>query len=135
MEAEISPGQAWDMLGSDKSAQLVDVRTEPEWLYVGEPLLADMGKELVKISWHVFPEMNVNVEFVPELRSAMRLEHPVIFICRSGGRSLAAAKAAFNAGFDRSYSLADGFEGGVDRQGHRGTTTGWKAEGLPWKQP
>ena len=28
----------------------------------------------------------------------------------------------------------DGFEGAVDPEGHRGTTAGWKASGLPWRQ-
>ena len=134
MEMEISPRQAWDLLAAEKEARLVDVRTQPEWLYVGEPVLADMGKRIVKVSWHVFPEMNVNANFVSELLSATTPERAVIFICRSGGRSFAAAKTAAKAGFARSYSLAGGFEGGIDRQGHRGTTTGWKSEGLPWKQ-
>ncbi|MBR0751111.1 rhodanese-like domain-containing protein [Bradyrhizobium jicamae] len=135
MTTEISPRQAWDLLAAQKHARLVDVRTEPEWAYVGVPDLADLGKAVAKISWHVFPEMRVNSEFIGKLRATYDTAHPVIFMCRSGGRSLAAAKAAFEAGFARCFSLAGGFEGDVDEDGHRGTKSGWKAEGLPWRQP
>jgi rhodanese-related sulfurtransferase len=34
---EISPQDAWQMLQEDPRVQLVDVRTEPEWIYVGMP--------------------------------------------------------------------------------------------------
>lgn len=135
MTTEISPRQAWDKLAGDKTAQLVDVRTQPEWLYVGEPDIEDLGKAVAKISWHIFPEMSVNPDFLDRLRATFHPTQPVIFICRSGGRSLAAAKAAVEAGYARSFSLAGGFEGDVDEEGHRATKVGWKAEGLPWRQP
>jgi rhodanese-related sulfurtransferase len=135
MTTEISPRQAWDLLAADKHARLVDVRTEPEWAYVGVPDLADLGKAVAKISWHVFPEMRVNSEFIGKLKATYDPARPVIFMCRSGGRSLVAAKAAFEAGFAQCFSLAGGFEGDVDEQGHRGTKAGWKAEGLSWRQP
>ena len=41
------------------------------------------------------------------------------------------ALAAF--GFKRVVNVAEGFEGDLDEQKHRGST-GWKAVGLPWKQ-
>ena len=40
---DISPRQAWEMLQSDPKAVLVDVRTPPEWAYVGQP---DLRPEL-----------------------------------------------------------------------------------------
>jgi rhodanese-related sulfurtransferase len=135
MTTEISPRQARDLLAADKHARLVDVRTEPERVYVGVPDLADLGKAVAKISCHVFPEMRVNPEFLGKLRVTYDPANPVIFTCRSGGRSRAAAKAAFEAGFAGCFSLAGGFEGDVDEEGHRGTKVGWKAEGLPWRQP
>ena len=37
-EAEdVSPQQAWQMLKEMRGTKLVDVRTVPEWLYVGLP--------------------------------------------------------------------------------------------------
>ena len=32
-----------------------------------------------------------------------------------------------------TLNMLDGFEGQLDELGHRGAT-GWRAEGLPWKQ-
>ncbi len=58
----------------------------------------------------------------------------IYFICRSGVRSLAAAEAARDAGFPHVYNVADGFEGPIDANGHRGQAAGWKADGLPWIQ-
>ena len=37
-------------------------------------------------------------------------------------------------GHQMRFNLADGFEGPIDAEGHRGTVAGWKAEGLPWRQ-
>ena len=106
MKAEISPRQAWHTLATDKDAQLVDVRTQPEWLYVGKPVLADLDKQLAKISWHLSPEMNVNPGFVRELRAMPDPQHPGRIHLSQGSRSLAAAKAAFAAGFAKPLSLA-----------------------------
>ena len=61
------------------------------------------------------------------------VDAPLVFVCRSGVRSVAAAHAATAAGLGRSYNVIDGFEGGLDAEGHRGTT-GWRAAGLPWRQ-
>ena len=49
-------------------------------------------------------------------------------------RSLAAAQAARAAGFANVYNVADGFEGPINADGHRGQAAGWKADGLPWRQ-
>ena len=59
---------------------------------------------------------------------------PVLFICRSGNRSKAAAIAMTAAGFARCYNVAEGFEGAPDDKGHRGVVGGWKVAGLPWIQ-
>lgn len=132
---ELTPQQAWQALVDRPSAKLVDVRTVPEWLYVGEPDVTSAGKLLLKMSWHVFPEMTVNDRFTRELKAAVSPDDMLLFLCRSGGRSLAAARAASAAGFQDAYSVAGGFEGPVDEQGHRSTIEGWKFAGLPWKQP
>ena len=133
-DMEITPAQAWKMLAEVGSARLVDVRTEPEWSYVGVPVLDELGKTVFNNSWHVFPEMKVNDGFVDELCRFVGPDNVLIFICRSGGRSLAAATASVRAGFQICYSIAGGFEGGLDVRGHRGALGGWKFEGLPWKQ-
>ena len=57
----------------------------------------------------------------------------MVYLCRSGNRSIGSAQAATAAGIGPSYNVLDGFEGNLDENGHRGGT-GWKAVGLPWKQ-
>lgn len=135
MVENVPPRQAWEALRRNPHAQLVDVRTEPEWNFVGLPDLGGAGKQVVLIPWQVYPAMQHNARFVEHLREAgFTPEHHIYFLCRSGQRSFAAAEAARDAGFPHSYNVADGFEGGVDGEGHRGVSAGWKAEGLPWRQ-
>ena len=135
MVENVPPTRVWEALRTDPQAQLVDVRTDAEWNFVGVPDLAAAGKQAVLIPWQVYPTMQPNAAFSDQLKEAgFTPEHHIYFICRSGQRSLAAAQAAQAAGFPRSYNVADGFEGGVDAAGHRGVASGWKAEGLPWRQ-
>ena len=135
MVENVPPAQVWSALQSDPHAQLVDVRTDAEWSYVGLPDLAQAGKQPLLIPWQVFPAMQVNGAFVDQLRQAgMTPEHNIYFLCRSGVRSLAAAQAAIAAGFPQAFNIADGFEGPPDGDGHRGNVAGWKASALPWRQ-
>jgi rhodanese-related sulfurtransferase len=60
-------------------------------------------------------------------------ERPVVFLCRSGQRSISAARAATAAGFGPAFNVLEGFEGPLDAEGHRGSS-GWRALGLPWVQ-
>jgi rhodanese-related sulfurtransferase len=135
MVENVPPGQTWDALLNDEQAQLIDVRTDAEWNFVGLPDLNQAGKKPLLISWQVFPTMQANGGFVDQLREAgLTPEHRLYFLCRSGGRSMAAAKAALAAGFPQVFNVADGFEGVPDSQGHRGAVSGWKASNLPWRQ-
>ena len=132
---DMSPAEAWKLLRQDRRAVLVDVRTDPEWRYVGLPDLSEAEKEPALISWQVFPAMSVNEDFVASLAAAAPdREAPVLFLCRSGVRSRAAAIAATAAGYATAYNVAQGFEGDLDADGHRGRAGGWKAAGLPWRQ-
>lgn len=132
---DLSPRESWRLLGEDAGAVLIDVRTQPEWAFVGLPDLAPLGKNILPLSWQVFPAMTVNPEFVDALRAAgLTEEQPLLFLCRSGVRSVHAAMAATAAGFGQAFNVAEGFEGMVDAEGHRGTVDGWKVAGLPWRQ-
>ncbi|PPQ31836.1 rhodanese-like domain-containing protein [Rhodopila globiformis] len=136
MVENVVPKQTWDALAGNPEAQLVDVRTEAEWAFVGVPDLSQAGKKTVLIPWQTYPGMRRNDAFTEQLADAgLTPDHHLYFICRSGARSMAAAEAAKAAGFPNVYNVADGFEGPSDRQGHRGVTAGWKADGLPWRQP
>lgn len=133
---DLLPKQAWDILAKEPAARLVDVRTRPEWSFVGVPDLRNLGKQLILISWQVYPEMAVDPDFVGRLKPQLGDDPaaPVLFICRSGARSRAAAQALTAAGFTRCYNVAEGFEGDKDETSHRGQRGGWKAAALPWVQ-
>jgi rhodanese-related sulfurtransferase len=136
---DIGAAKAWDMLNSDPNAQLVDVRTLAEWNFVGVPDLSGLGRKVHCIEWQQFPSMAPNSDFVTETGGAlaaagMGKETPVLFLCRSGARSRAAAIAMARAGYGNAFNVAGGFEGDLDAERHRGSSNGWKAAGLPWKQ-
>lgn len=131
----VTPTTAWKILSENKDATLIDVRTRAEWNYVGLPNLEVLGKEPTLIEWQVFPSMQPNPEFVAALSGAFPDKAtPLLFLCRSGVRSAAAAKAMTAAGYSTCLNVADGFEGPLDAQAKRGASGGWKAAGLPWRQ-
>jgi rhodanese-related sulfurtransferase len=131
---DITPQQAWKLLVDDPSAVLVDCRTEAEWRFVGVPDLTELRRDVVYVEWNRTDGTH-NDAFVDDLTDAgiRPGDRPVIFLCRSGNRSIGAAIAATEAGIGPSYNVLDGFEGNLDDNGHRGAT-GWKAVGLAWKQ-
>jgi rhodanese-related sulfurtransferase len=134
---DITPQQAWQLLTDNPRAVLVDVRTDAEWRFVGVPDLSSLGRDVVYIEWVTGNGMP-NAKFADELKdhvpsAAPDEERPVIFLCRSGNRSISAAEAATEAGIAPSYNVLDGFEGHLDGEHHRGGV-GWRAIGLPWKQ-
>lgn len=132
---DLDPVRAWQMLAEQPSVALVDVRTSAEWSYVGIADLSELGKEPLLIEWQVLPELSVNPRFGEQVSEALPdQDAPVIFICRSGARSAAAAAAMTDLGYSQCYNLMGGFEGDPDFDRHRGKMNGWKAAGLPWVQ-
>jgi rhodanese-related sulfurtransferase len=126
-------------LADNPKSVLVDVRTRAEWSYVGLVDLSSLGKQPLLVEWQRFPDGQPNAGFVTELATQLEAQGAdrtteLYFICRSGVRSLAAAQAMLRAGYPRCFNVAEGFEGPLDAQRHRGSRTGWKAEGLPWVQ-
>ncbi|WP_428391888.1 rhodanese-like domain-containing protein [Lichenicoccus sp.] len=134
MVEDVAPSEVWQALAENPDAQLIDVRTNAEWTYVGLPEISALDKRVLLISWQA-PSGAVNRDFVEQLgASGLTEAHALYFICRSGARSLAAAQAAREAGYRAAYNVADGFEGPPDSKGHRGNVAGWKASGLDWRQ-
>jgi rhodanese-related sulfurtransferase len=131
---DITPEQAWKLLNEHSEAVLVDCRTDAEWRFVGVPDLSRLSRDVVFVEWNSVDGKH-NEHFVDDLNAAGVTpgERPVVFLCRSGNRSIGAAEAATEAGIAPSYNVLDGFEGHLDAHGHRGGS-GWKAVGLPWKQ-
>jgi len=132
---DITPAETWEALRADPDAVLIDVRTDAEWNFVGLPDLSEAAKQPLLIPWQVYSSMQVNGAFAEHLRRAgLTPANKLFFICRSGARSLSAGMAAQAEGFPYAFNVADGFEGPVDAEGHRGKVAGWKADGLPWRQ-
>lgn len=123
------PREAAALLAESPQAQMIDVRTNAEWDWVGHV----SGCPLIE--WQSYPDMHLNERFLHELQSAVPDRHaPLLFICRSGARSDLAARAAAAAGYTRCFNVLEGFEGNRDEHGHRSTLGGWRAAGLPWEQ-
>lgn len=131
---DITPQESWTLLVEQPNAVLVDVRTSAEWKWVGVPDLTELGRDVVFLEWN-HSDGRRNENFVADLIAAGVTpgQRPVIFLCRSGNRSIPAAEIATAAGIAPAYNMLEGFEGQLDAAGHRGVT-GWRAEGLPWKQ-
>jgi rhodanese-related sulfurtransferase len=137
--AAVAAEDAWARLKEDAGSVLIDVRTIAEWAYVGLPELSALGKRPVLIEWQGFPDERLNAAFVDRVVEALAplgADHnsELLFICRSGQRSLKAALAMAAAGYRRCRNVSDGFEGPLDADRHRGRLKGWKAKGLPWTQ-
>ena len=139
--AELLPNDAWAALKAEKDARLIDVRTAAEWTFVGCPDLSDLGHTLMKIEWAKYPDMSVNPTFANAVLEQLGTDNPgkLMFLCRSGVRSLYAAEAV-TVKFAQigqnveCYSVAEGFEGDKDEAGQRGARNGWKYRGLAWRQ-
>ena len=130
-QGDVLPAEAFKRLQNNAAAVLIDVRTQPEWVFVGVPAV----ERLIRLPWQVYPSMQVNAQFVTEIEQmGLPKDTEILCICRSGARSASAASALTQAGFTNSWNVAEGFEGNKDAQGHRGTVGGWKAAGLPWVQ-
>ena len=136
---DISADEAMAILTSDQASVLVDVRSRPEWQFVGLPDLSALNKDPVLLEWQSYPAMAVNATFVDALKAELARKNvpadtPLLFLCRSGARSRSAAMAMAAQGHTRCYNIAGGFEGPPDQAGHRGMVDGWKALKLPWMQ-
>lgn len=138
---EVDPAAAYRLLETDSSIALVDVRTRAEWAFVGVPDVSGTGRPLWLVEWARFPAMTQNPAFLEELGTQMGGAAPerLLFLCRSGARSMAAAQAVAGALAERGLeahctNVAEGFEGDLDAEGRRGRQNGWKARGLPWRQ-
>jgi rhodanese-related sulfurtransferase len=127
-EGALHPDEAHEVLQAAPGAKLVDVRTRAELDWVGRI------PDAVEIEWLTYPGMKPNPHFLAQLEQQVDKESLVLFICRSGMRSNAAAIAATQAGYSDCYNVLEGFEGEKDADEHRNTLGGWRVSGLPWEQ-
>jgi rhodanese-related sulfurtransferase len=124
----VSPEEAWELFNNG-DAYLVDVRTAEERKFVGHV------SNTLHIAWQTGPALIKNPRFLRELENKVPNKNvPILFLCRSGKRSAAAATAATAAGFTQVYNVREGFEGDLDDKQQRGRISGWRQRGLPWVQ-
>ncbi len=123
---DVTPELAHQWLQSG-DAVLVDVRSDAEREWVG------FVPGAVPLAWKQWPGMAMNAGFDTGLQAAAPAGKKVLLLCRSGVRSVAAAKRATELGIE-AYNILEGFEGDPDEQGQRGRKGGWRLRGLPWRQ-
>ena len=132
---DVTPKTAWDILKTKDDSYLVDCRTTAEWNFVGVPDLSQLNKEAALLEWTRFPDGSPNPDFVNQVEQAIPdRDATILFLCRSGQRSIGAAAAMTEAGYPNCYNVLEGFEGNANCENHRSKSDGWQFAGLPWQQ-
>ena len=143
-ELYISSSEAFDEIQAEENKILfLDVRTRSEIAIVGMPTVADANVPYMFMTepmtwndeWGSF-EMTPNKNFLYTVKQRLEekglsRDDKVFLMCRSGGRSASAADLLTKAGFTNVYSVVDGYEGDMAKNGKR-NLNGWKNSDLPW---
>ena len=117
-----------DFLNNNLNSVVLDVRTEEEWNSVGKPDAEALNSKTFFISLLLGPDRQKNENFVKEfLEKKVPKKDNILVICRSGVRSMAAAKLLQQQGYKNLINISDGFEG------NPATGEGWKKSKLPCK--
>lgn len=131
MVAEVNPKQAWNILRDKPTAILLDVRSKVEFDYVGHPV------DAVHVPLQEAPDWQTDPDFVQKVIERLgesSRDITILTICRSGKRSMLAAQLLEAQGYTHTANIAEGFEGDLDENRHRGNVNGWRFHGLPWEQ-
>ena len=131
MVTEVTPAQAWKILRENSNAILLDVRSRVEFDYVGHPVGAVNVPIQEPPLWQNDPAFTDKV--IERLGEASK-QATVLTLCRSGKRSMLAAQWLEAQGYKDTVNVAEGFEGDLDENRHRGNVNGWRFHGLPWEQ-
>jgi rhodanese-related sulfurtransferase len=123
----VTPAEAVELVAAGV-ARLIDVRTPEERKFVG------YVPGSIAVPWATGTAFTRNPRFIRELEGKARKDDILLFLCRSGSRSILAAEAAARAQFLHAYNILEGFEGALDPERRRGTNDGWRFRGLPWIQ-
>ena len=141
---ECDPSFVYKKLVQDDFCYLIDVRSKPEWNFVGIPDSQNMKNEVIFCEWAFYPLIERNPNFENEIFSKLDFKQAknLFFICRSGARSFHAANS-IQFLINKKSELRDnincinvkfGFEGDLSEKNRRGNLNGWKFSNLPWKQ-
>jgi len=117
--------EAFELLKNDQDAELIDIRTKEEWQNYGVADLSEINKQVFLINMHNFPAMEPNNDFEKIIKEKFSEKKKLLFICKSGGRSLNAVVIAQALGFENSYNVLGGMES---------ESNGWKSSGLAWRK-
>ena len=116
------------VLDDPAHTHIVDVRTRPEYEFVGHP---DLPNGVPNIPIRFYPDARLNSNFIRDVQRRFSKDEVIITMCRSGKRARLAARQLLAHGFSHVYYMSDSFEGPRDAQGHH-TLGGWKVNGLPY---
>jgi rhodanese-related sulfurtransferase len=117
-----------NFLETNPNSIILDVRTEEEWNGVGKPDAESLNSKTFFISLLLGPNRQKNENFIKDfLQKKISKKDNILVICRSGVRSMAAAKLLQQEGYKNLVNISDGFEG------NPATGEGWKKSNLPCK--
>jgi rhodanese-related sulfurtransferase len=115
---EILSIEAYDMLNTVPDTYLIDVRTRPEYQYVGHPNNAYLFPYMFWTDTFVqgnekkeYQLKQKNKDFVSEVSKVFKKTDNLLIISRDGERSALAAKDLADSGFKKIFDIKDGFEG------------------------
>jgi rhodanese-related sulfurtransferase len=110
--------EAYDMLNTVPNTYLIDVRTRPEYQFIGHPPTAYLfpyyfwNGDLVKKDETWKYQFGIkNKAFVDEISKKFQKTNNLLIISRDGTRSTIAAQDLIKNGFKSVYNVKDGFEG------------------------
>ncbi len=105
----IKATDAFDFLSKKDNSHLIDTRSDIEWKSTGIPDLSSINKETNLINWGPVLDQIFFEQYKNFLLISFNKNDNLLFICRSGSRSLMAAQFAIKFGFKNSFNLYEGF--------------------------
>ena len=106
----ITAVDAFDFLSKKVDSYLIDTRSDIEWKSTGIPDLSSINKETYLINWQSELSLTFFEQYKKFLLTTFNQKDSLFFICRSGSRSLMAAKFAIEFGFEHCFNIYDGFD-------------------------
>ena len=111
MIKQIPSKKITDYLKKNPKCVLLDVRTKEEWDTIGKPNGEKIGLKTYFLSIQFGNERIFNENFIQEFKNLnIGQDHEILIMCRSGGRSQAAAELLTRENYTCS-NISDGFEG------------------------
>jgi rhodanese-related sulfurtransferase len=131
----VDPTNSLEQLKMNRTAYLVDIRSEPETIFNGKPDLTESGKPIISIPYKLYPSMRENPQFKETYKKYIFDKESTAFLLCKDGKISEKAANEIREFHGKCYSIKNGFDGERDDlQKKRGNINGWKAEGLPWEE-